>query len=145
MEVGLQDDAVFLTQAGYTRSAALDRAGELGVRTIRANMIWARVVGQASRRTRPSKPVYDFGVFDTLVAEASARRMRVELTLTGPAPAWATKDRKKIGTRDPSAKEFARFAAAVAAHFRGRVTRYSVWNEPNWHTWLSPAKTAAKQ
>ena len=24
----------------------------------------------------------------------------------------------------------------VATHFRGRVDRYSLFNEPNWHSWL---------
>jgi hypothetical protein len=26
----------------------------------------------------------------------------------------------------------------VAKHFKGRVDRYSIWNEPNWKTWLGP-------
>jgi GH35 family endo-1,4-beta-xylanase len=146
MEIGLQDDAVFVAQAGYPRQAALDRASEIGVTTIRANMIWSRVMTpeQAARTTRPSTPVYDFSVFDALVDAARAHGLRVELTLTGPAPAWATAD-KEIGTRGPAVKEFARWTATVAAHYKGRVGRYSIWNEPNWHSWLSPAKTAAKQ
>ena len=71
--------------------------------------------------------------------------MKVELTLTGPAPRWATAEKAKSANRNPSAKEFARFATDVAKHFKGRVQRYSIWNEPNWHTWLSPARTAAQQ
>jgi len=146
MEIGIQDDAVFVAQAGYARSAGLDRAAEIGVTTIRANMIWSRVMPaeQAEQRTRPAKPAYDFSVFDALVSEARAKGMNVELTLTGPAPAWATAN-KTIGTSGPSVKEFGRFTAAVAAHYRGKVERYSIWNEPNWHSWLSPAKTAATQ
>ena len=31
----------------------------------------------------------------------------------------------------------------VAAHFKGRVDRYAIWNEPNWNTWLAPGKSAA--
>ena len=30
----------------------------------------------------------------------------------------------------------------VAEHFAGRVDRYSIWNEPNWRTWLGPLKSA---
>jgi hypothetical protein len=26
----------------------------------------------------------------------------------------------------------------VAAHFKGRVDRYGIWNEPNWKSWLEP-------
>ena len=30
----------------------------------------------------------------------------------------------------------------VAQHFKGRVDRYSIWNEPNWPGWLAPYKSA---
>jgi hypothetical protein len=145
MEIGLQDDAVFIDQYYYGRGPGLDRAAELGVTSIRANMIWSRVLGrQATQRTRPSTPRYDFSRFDALVAEARARGMRVQLALTGTAPRWATRDRR-VSNRGPSVREFGRFASAVARHFRGRVARYSIWNEPNWHTWLNPGRTAAAQ
>src|SRR4051812_24180173 len=146
MEIGLQDDAVFVDQAGIGRTAGFARAQEIGVTTIRANMIWARVMAgkQADQRKRPAKPRYDFTRFDALVDEARARGFRVQLTLTGPAPAWATKGRT-VSTRSPSVKEFARWTAVVAKHFKGRVGRYSIWNEPNWYSWLSPHKTGAAQ
>lgn len=145
MEVGLQDDAVFVDQVYYGRQAGFDRAAELGVKTVRANVFWSRVLGrQARQRVRPSTPRYDFSRFDALVADAKVRGMGVQLSLTGPAPRWATGDRK-VSNKSPSVREFGRFAAAAAAHFRGRVARYSIWNEPNWHTWLSPARTAAAQ
>lgn len=146
MEIGIQDDAVFLQQIGYGRQAAFDRAAEIGVTTVRANMIWSRVLlgKQAEQRTRPKKPRYDWVQFDQLVDEARARGLRVELTLTGPVPRWASAARK-VGTRSPSAKAFARFASDVAKRYKGKVERYSIWNEPNWHSWLSPARTAAAQ
>lgn len=147
MEIGLQDDAVFVNQAGYGRLAGIARAKEIGVTHIRANVLWSRVLlgGQAEQRTRPKTIRYDLVRFDQLVTDARAAGLSVELTLTGPAPRWATADRKGASTRSPSAKEFARFTADVAKVFKGRVTRYSIWNEPNWHSWLSPARTAAAQ
>jgi len=65
----------------------------------------------------------------------------VQLTLTGPAPAWATSNHR-IGVVKPNAKQFAKFAGAVAAHFKGRVDRYGIWNEPNWKSWLEPHKSS---
>src|ERR1700754_2510199 len=146
MEIGIQDDAVFVSQAGLSRQTALDRVEEIGVTTVRANVIWWRALadGQAIARTRPATPKYDFSSYDGLVADARARGLKVELTLVGPAPPWAAKQRNP-SNRNPSVKDFGRFAAAVATHFRGKVVRYGVWNEPNWHTWLSPSKTAATQ
>jgi beta-glucosidase/6-phospho-beta-glucosidase/beta-galactosidase len=132
MEIGLQDDAVFLQQSGYGRQAAFDRAQEIGVTVIRANMIWSRVLlgNQAEQRSRPAKPRYDWVQFDQLIDEARARGLKVELTLTGPVPRWASGARK-VGTRSPSAAAFARFAADVAKRYKGKVVRYSIWNEPN--------------
>ena len=146
MEIGLQDDAVFVDQAGIGRSAGFERAKQIGVTTIRANMLWSRVSAgkQAAQRKPPATPRYDFARFDALVNDARARGFGVQLTLTGPAPAWATKGHT-VSTRDPSVKQFARWTATVAKHFKGRVERYSVWNEPNWYSWLSPAKTGAAQ
>src|SRR4051794_3727336 len=114
MEIGLQDDTVFLDQSGLSRQAGLNRAQELGVTTVRANLLWARVmtIPQARRPPRPAGFHYDFSRFDAFVADARARGLRVQLTLTGPAPAWATKGHT-VSTRNPSVREFARFAAAV--------------------------------
>src|SRR4051794_5502611 len=146
MEIGLQDDAVFVEQTAIGREAGFARAKEIGVTSIRANMLWSRVMSdkQAQQRKRPASPRYDFSRFDSLVAEAHARGFRVQLTLTGPAPAWATAG-GTVSTRGPSVKEFARFTATVAKHFKGKIDRYSIWNEPNWYSWLSPAKTSATQ
>ena len=55
MEIGLQDDAVFVAQVGISRQAALDRAVELGVTTIRANMLWSRVMSRAGRAHDPPR------------------------------------------------------------------------------------------
>jgi hypothetical protein len=37
---------------------------------------------------------------------------------------------------------FGDFVAAAAARYRGRVSRYAVWNEPNWPSWLRPTRAA---
>ncbi|HYY88048.1 MAG TPA: hypothetical protein VFA49_04575, partial [Chloroflexota bacterium] len=76
--------------------------------------------------------------------DAAARHgIRVQLTLTGQAPAFATRNHR-IGVNRPSAALFADFAAHAARHFRGRVDRYEIWNEPNWHTWLAPMRAAPR-
>ena len=97
-----------------------------------------------NQRTRPAKPRYDFSLFDALVDEARDRGHQGRAHAHRPgARAGPPRRSARSATRNPSAKEFARFATDVAKHFKGRVQRYSIWNEPNWHTWLSPAETAA--
>ena len=137
MEVAIQDDSVFLNQSWYGRERAFARAGELGVTRLRVNFIWGREVAHPGDRRAPANPGYNFAPYDSLIDQAAAHGIRVQLTLTGPAPAWATGNRR-VGVYKPSARAFARFAGAVAAHFKGRVDRYGIWNEPNWKSWLMP-------
>ena len=136
LEVAVQDDAHLLFG---DRGPALDAATSLGAVYVRANVAWAGAAPNPNSRSAPAAPVYDFAPYDRLIDEAAARGLRVQLTLTGPAPAWAS-GAHKAGVDRPDAKRFGAFAAQAAAHFRGRVQRYSVWNEPNWHGWLRPEK-----
>jgi hypothetical protein len=89
----------------------------------------------------PRRPAYDFGVYDVAVDDALRHGVTPQLTLTGPAPAWATRDHR-VGVMAPDARRFARFAAAAADHFAGRVKRWSIWNEPNWFSLLQPVTSA---
>jgi hypothetical protein len=143
MEFALQDDAVFVDQRWMERDTALDHAEDLRVKRIRVNVLWARLlVGDAFSRRTPATVTYDFSRIDALQAAAAARGIRLQLTITGPAPAWATKDHR-VGNHAPDAAKFGAFVRTVVSHFAGRVDRYSIWNEPNWNTWLSPANRAA--
>ena len=133
MEIAFQDDALMLKGgADYALSAGRG----LGASAVRINVRWADQNGrQARSRRAPRRPVYDFAALDSAVAAARARHMKVQLTLTSPAPAWATSDHRIGGTGvDPA--RFGRFAGVVARRYRGQVARYSIWNEPNLRSWL---------
>ena len=138
MEFALQDDNVFVDQHGYSRQRALERAVALGATRIRVNVLWSRVLVRGG----PRRPVYDFSRIDALQAAAAARGIRLQLTIAGPAPKWATADHR-VGNVAPDPGKYAAFVRAVVRHFAGRVDRYSIWNEPNWSTWLSPVPRAA--
>src|SRR3954462_29986 len=136
MELALQDDAVFVDQRWMERDAALDHAVELGATRIRVNLLWSRLlVADANTRTTPKTVTYDFSRIDALQVAAAARGIELQLTLAGPAPAWATGDHR-TGNYRPDAAKYGAFVKTVVAHFKGRVDRYSIWNEPNWSTWL---------
>jgi hypothetical protein len=139
MEVAVQDDPVFTSQSYFDRARAFRLARNVGVTRLRVNVNWAYSMSPkaARARTKPAGLVYQWGAIDSAIDAAAANGIRVHLSLTGPAPAWATSNRK-IGPMRPSASEFGRFASLAALHFRGRVDRYSIWNEPNWKGWLSP-------
>src|SRR5215207_9226646 len=139
MEIGLQDDSHFLDEDAAVRGAAFGHARSLRASSLRANVPWASVVSDPAATTAPAAVSFDFSRFDRLVDEAATNGIRVQLTLTGDAPAWATRDRK-ISDDHPDPKRYAEFAAAAASHFNGRVRALSIWNEPNWHGLLKPER-----
>lgn len=143
MEFGLQDDPVFVDQAYYDRERAFEQARALGVTWIRANVIWSSVIPeeQANGTTAPASPAYDWSKLDGLVDAARAHGIRVQLTLTGPAPAYGTSNRR-VGVYGVKANPFGAFVRHAVTHFKGRVARYSIWNEPNHVGWLEPRDLA---
>jgi hypothetical protein len=142
MELALQDDATFLVGGKrVTRAKAFTYARQLGVTRLRVNLLWAYTMPPVvyNARRKPAQIQYLFDKFDSLVDQAAAKGIRIHLSLTGPAPRWA---RPKASVSQawykPDTREFGKWAGVVAAHFAGRVDRYSIWNEPNWRTWLGP-------
>jgi hypothetical protein len=146
IELGVQDDplVVRLPSAfggfGADRLLAPSRVDAalraLRVDTVRINVPWAHVAGE-----RPGDPLR-LWLYDAAVDRMRAQGRRVQLTLSGPAPRWATGD-GRVSAYAPSARHYAAFAGEVAARMRGRVARYSVWNEPNWWSLLRPRRRAA--
>jgi cellulase (glycosyl hydrolase family 5) len=141
LEIALQDDTVFLGQRYIDRKRAFRHARALGVTRLRVNANWAYSMPKAESKARrkPQQVPWTFAGLDSVVDAAAENGIRVHLSVTGPAPVWASGNRKISGWR-PNTSYFGEFASALAAHFKGRVDRYSIWNEPNWRTWLGPLK-----
>jgi hypothetical protein len=144
MELAIQDDAVFVN--GQYKRVSGDKAfaytRALGVTRQRVNLQWAYTMpeSQFNARRKPAAVNYNFAGYDALIDAAARNGVRIHISLTGPAPRWANAKRfvPKRGWYKPSASEFGKFASLAAEHFKGRVDRYSIWNEPNWKTWLGP-------
>lgn len=136
VQLAVQDDTVLLGGHGaLSRSDALDRLQQLHVRQVRFNVPWTKVLASdPNSRSVPSGGAqYNWSQYDEAIAAVQARGIAVQLTLTLPAPAWATATHQAGVTRvSPTA--FAAFAAAAAAHFAQVVKQFSVLNEPNWPT-----------
>jgi hypothetical protein len=146
MEVAVQDDIAMVHELPHpsSRKVGLKLAAGLQASWVRANVLWSYVAGPAARKKKePKKIVYNWTGYDRLVEQAAARGIHVELSLTGSAPAYATGNHK-IGPDRVKAGPFKRFAKAAAEHFGSSVTRYSIWNEPNFRGWLSPVSKQAK-
>jgi hypothetical protein len=141
MEVAVQDDSVFIFQfkGGANRAKGLKLAQQTRVSWIRSNVNWSYVVNKYKKQKKAPKNIkYNWSGYDALIRAATAKGIQVQLALTGPAPAWATGNHK-VGVDRPKASAFKAFAKAAAEHFRLlSVTRYSIWNEPNFRGWLAP-------
>jgi hypothetical protein len=129
-----------------TREQAFTEIGSFGVRSVRIVLYWRDVAPQADARVRPSFEAtdpagYDWSRYDPMIEGAAARGWKVLVTISGPVPRWATNGARDNVTR-PSPTEFGRFVTAVGRHYGTRVSRWSVWNEPNQPQFLSPQYSA---
>ena len=144
LELAVQDDGLLLRGSTVLRALAWRRIGELRADYVRVIVPWTEVVSSPNARRRPARIHYRLTAFDRLVREARSHGVKVQMTLALSAPAWATSTHR-AGKTNPDPKLFAAFAGDMARHYRGKVARFSVMNEPNLVVWLKPAKTSAVQ
>jgi hypothetical protein len=119
-----------------TRQAGLlDRVHQLGGTGIQQDVAWGDVRKGGT---------YDWSKLDQLVNAANARGEAPQFRLMGSS---TTMQRSNPGvdmalnTVNPNAALLGQFARDVATHFGGRVSKYSVWNEPN----IGPARSMGLQ
>ncbi len=126
-----------------TRPGALVQLQTLGVNALRVELSWYEVAPDPTSATKPSfdatNPAsYNWGQYDILLAEAQRLGWQVLLTVTAPAPSWATANHKAPYTYRPDPLDFQEFMTAVARHYGSEVSLYSIWNEPNEAAYLMP-------
>ena len=116
---------------------------DLGVRALRLELPWSAVApgpnaAHAPRfdATDPSR--YAWGMYARVAARAKALGWPVLLTVTSPAPRWATSNRRAPYVTRPDDGDFERFMTAVGREFASDVAIYSIWNEPNHPAFLMP-------
>ena len=146
MEIGLEDERIMLDEPDQA-PAVVAQWQSLGVDVVRLHARWAHIA-PAPRATKPpagfnaanpDDPHYDWSELDPAVALLRAAGIKVALTVTGPGPVWSSaKPTRHDGRWMPRASAFGAFARAVARRYRGQISRYMIWNEPNIPGWLSP-------
>ena len=129
----------------FERESTLDEIQRMGVSQIRQLVYWEQFSAQPDSKKAPKVdtadpnlyPVGTWDVLDRLVDSTTRRGIKLQLTLTGPVPKWATA-KKKGHLDDPSPRLFGRWARAVVARYGDRVNLWSIWNEPNHPDFLGP-------
>lgn len=126
-----------------TRHHTIEQLQHLGVKALRVELKWYEVAPSPTSATKPSfeatSPAsYDWGPYATLLAEAKQLGWPVLLTVTAPAPRWATANLKAPYITRPDAKDFEEFMTAVGRQFGSEVSVFAIWNEPNEPVYLLP-------
>jgi hypothetical protein len=144
-------------------AAQLAAIKALGAHTVRFNVFWSQIAPDASSRTRPpfdaadpaAYPQTGWVLYDQIDRDAAAAGLQLYLTLTGPAPIWATAAGAPRGSVHanawkPDAADFGAFVHAIGVRYSGRyvppgsttplprVDFWSIWNEPNYGPDLAP-------
>jgi arabinogalactan endo-1,4-beta-galactosidase len=123
--VGVQFHAMWSDYTDAQRTRVLDMLQAAGVKWVRIDYGWASV--QPDGPGSWARWYLDRG--DTWVNAARARGMKVLMTFW-MTPGWANGGKgTAVPPTDPAA--YAHAAQGIAEHFRGRVSAWEVWNEPN--------------
>ncbi|OFJ52384.1 hypothetical protein BEL07_17770 [Mycolicibacterium grossiae] len=129
--VGVADPMLgFLSDADMNRQ--LDLMQSIGVSTLRIDVPWVAV--------QPNRfGGYDWSKTDRVINAAAARGIAV-LGILGQPPQWAAAPGTPALSGQPaSASAFATYARAVATRYRGKISAYEIWNEPNLVSFYKPA------
>jgi hypothetical protein len=145
LKVGLIDDEQTLRSA--TPEIALGKLEELNVQVLKVSLYWNRVAPtRPEDPTDPADPAYDWTEVDRMAIGAQERGMTLFFTVLA-TPTWAN----SATWRHPPDQmgDLRAFAKAAARRYSGsysdaadrllpRVSRWSVWNEPNLRAFLLP-------
>jgi hypothetical protein len=146
-EVSIMDDQLLLgrSQDHINRQMAAFRG--LGVDRVRVSAFWeGNAPAPGSRRkpagfdaANPNDPAYRWAALDRVVFSAAGHGLKVMLSVTTPAPLWAS---ASPGRRNrvwrPSPAEFGNYAEAAARRYAAVVDHFGISNEPNQGGWLQP-------
>ncbi|MBM4436611.1 MAG: O-antigen ligase family protein [Actinobacteria bacterium] len=106
-----------------------------GIGLIRQEFQWTEIEPLGKGRFVDGQGADTWSKYDRIVAAAQATGIEILARLDRP-PAWATPGfdpaaSPAVQTPPANLDDFADFAAALAARYRGRVRYYQIWNEPN--------------
>ena len=146
MKVGVADDGLMQRLPGRAANTAAAWQ-QRGVDQSRLTLVWALVAPAATSVKRPTdfdardhrSPGYDWRSVDAAVDALRARSISVELSITTPAPIWASEvPSRREPTYRPDPTEFGNFVHAAVSRYGTRVSSYTLINEPNLWQWLTP-------
>lgn len=107
-----------------TEAEQVAKIADEGFRFIRMDFSWVHI--------EKTKGVYDFKAYDELVDSLASKGIRAYFILDYGNPLY---DNDMAPHTDEGRAAFVKFAAAGAAHFKGKGVLWELWNEPNIFFW----------
>ena len=147
-DVSIMDDQLLLqddsTREEVDREMRLFR--RLGFDRLRVSAYWDQIAPGARATRKPAfnpadaySPSYNFAALDRVVISAASHGLKVMVSITTPAPYWATgRPARRNAVWKPNPVEFAAFAGAVTHRYARAVDHWAISNEPNQQQWLQP-------
>ena len=149
-DVSIMDDQLLLNeQDPSVVDHYMREFRSLGADRLRVSAFWDQIAPKPGRRNKPSfdaasptDPRYTFSNLDRVVQSAVRHGLKVMISITTPAPLWATGNPSKHDRQwKPKPAEFALFARAIAARYGPQADQFAIMNEPNQPGWLAPQST----
>lgn len=107
-----------------TEAEQVAKIADEGFRFIRMDFSWVHI--------EKKKGEYDFSKYDELVDSLATKGIRAYFILDYGNPLY---DNDMAPHTDEGRAAFVKFAAAGAAHFKGKGVLWELWNEPNIFFW----------
>src|SRR5688572_19748020 len=145
--VSIMDDQLLLDEQDQARvDRHMARFRSLGVDRLRVSAFWDQIAPRPGRRRKPNfdagsptAPQYHFANLDRVVNSAARHGLKVMISITTPAPLWATGDPGRHDRQwKPKPGEFALFSRAIASRYSAQTDQFAALNEPNQPGWLQP-------
>jgi hypothetical protein len=96
-----------------------------------------RPAGTSWGALEPAKGQFDWHSLDTWVSQSQAHNVQLDYVFVN-TPRWASSKpdepcpAKRFGcAAPPNADDFAAFVTALVTRYKGRISSYELWNEPN--------------
>jgi hypothetical protein len=104
----------------------------------KAGLGWARI-DLTWDVMEPERGQYEWQCLDSIVEEAESHKIRL-LGILGYAPLWASSG-PTIHDPPRDVQQWKDFVRAIVGRYKGRITHWSLWNEPNSRTFFKGSMT----
>ena len=135
--VAVPSDYLGIAHAGYSNSdAEYDLLRMLGARFSRIDFSWDII--------EPRPGSFDFSRYDAIVETTGKNKIGLLAILDYDVP-WIHGDDRSRKYIPPSRMgDWLNYVEKVVERYRGKVSAYEIWNEPNWFFWKGNAEEFAE-